>query len=66
MSKMLIWQKWYKKYNVSNDDSKECNYFIYFEHFQIKPDVYSQVIDCHQTDKNGNIMILVGNNYGKG
>ncbi|XP_050419901.1 WD repeat-containing protein 89 [Adelges cooleyi] len=32
----------------------------------IKPDVYSQVINCHQADKNGNVMLLVGNNHGKG
>lgn len=32
----------------------------------IKPDVFSQVISCHQTDNNGNMMLLVGNNHGKG
>ncbi|VVC35687.1 WD40/YVTN repeat-like-containing domain,WD40 repeat, conserved site,WD40 repeat,WD40-repeat-containing [Cinara cedri] len=32
----------------------------------LKPDVHSQVINCHQTDQNGNCMLLVGNNHGKG
>lgn len=32
----------------------------------ITPDVYSQVISCHQLNENGDMMLLVGNNHGKG
>ncbi|XP_027854042.2 WD repeat-containing protein 89 [Aphis gossypii] len=32
----------------------------------IKPDLFSQIINCHQTNENGNIMLLVGNDNSRG
>lgn len=32
----------------------------------VKPDLFSQIINCHQTDENGNIMLLVGNDNSRG
>ncbi|XP_050538555.1 WD repeat-containing protein 89 [Daktulosphaira vitifoliae] len=50
-------------------DSKPCISILrnaISKSMNIEPDVYCQVINCHQLDNDGNILLLVGNNHRKG